>query len=705
MHTEVIKQDVHHTTTNDATVCSQRYVVEHWMFEGHPKHDTKAECQMLETDLDSDDDSVHTPDTQPTAARCVWTRMGSNIAIDKLNKNDVAQLIIDGMRTEDGRSERSIKVRADTPDWKRLALSIIQSASIPMSNDAFEQKWTSSTVRAQGCEVLIELSRESDAVKHEQICRDEVFGKFYDHTSLSECDLAKHTMLMFADKIIEIMQQRAVDGYMYWNQGGWIHEVSGSSMLAADISDSCVGLLTDLANHHHESLISLKQKSQACKKDIVAAEKKRNASYSALNRFGYQSNRMVMKSVLDAKKRMAIPQARDPFDEYAKQLLPFTNGVMDLSTGVFRPIRKQDYILLTTGHEWHEPTPEKVERMRKLFESIQPNNRVRKTLYCMLRLCLGARVEEIFWLLTGNGRNGKGLLMLWMEHLQSKALFSTMPICALTVPLDGEGPSPELRKAHRRRILNFTEPPEEEDDEGGLRTHKKGLRVLLSNVKILTGEPSFTARECRSNDSDCALWSTPILQCNTRPTLVGKIDEAILERIVEVNFPYTFTSDAEKLRSNPDKYKKKDTSLKDKAFMDEHCCALVRLLLEECPDGKLYIAPECKIATNAYLSGQDPFQAFLDEHCTREETAPARQWLGLKDMLARYNTEMDTKLTGATLKKKLNEHLATSSDFKGIGEGVITDTPLKRNSANGLLNWRLKTPADEASGSKKQRAQ
>ena len=122
------------------------------MFEGHPKYDTKAECQMLETDLDSDDDSVHTPDTQPTAARCVWTRMGSNIAIDKLNKNDVAQLIIDGMRTEDGRSERSIKVRADTPDWKRLALSIIQSASIPMSNDAFEQKWTSSTVRAPGFE-------------------------------------------------------------------------------------------------------------------------------------------------------------------------------------------------------------------------------------------------------------------------------------------------------------------------------------------------------------------------------------------------------------------------------------------------------------------------------------------------------------------------------------------------------------------------
>ena len=115
--------------------------------------------------------------------------------------------------------------------------------------------------------------------------------------------------------------------------------------------------------------------------------------------------------------------------------------------------------------------------MRKLFESIQPNNRVRKTLYCMLRLCLGARVEEIFWLLTGNGRNGKGVVMLWMEHLQSKALFSTMPICALTVPLDGEGPSPELRKAHRRRILNFTEPPEEDDDEGGLRTHKKGLRA------------------------------------------------------------------------------------------------------------------------------------------------------------------------------------------------------------------------------------
>jgi len=46
-----------------------------------------------------------------------------------------------------------------------------------------------------------------------------------------------------------------------------------------------------------------------------------------------------------------------------------------------------------------------------------------------------------------------------------------------------------------------------------------------------------------------------------------------------------------------------------------HYCALVQLLLDECPDGELFIAPECKQAASAYLGGQDPLQSFLDEYC------------------------------------------------------------------------------------------
>ena len=120
--------------------------------------------------------------------------------------------------------------------------------------------------------------------------------------------------------------------------------------------------------------------------------------------------------------------------------------------------------------------------------------------------------------------------------------------------------------------------------------------------------------------------------------------------------------------------------------------------------GELFIAPECKQAASAYLGKQDKLQSFLDEHCVRRETAPMRQWLGVKEMLATYNAEMGTTLKEKDLKEKLKSHRATSADYKEKGQAILSDAPLRRNTANGLLNWQLKAADEgEASTSKRQR--
>ena len=87
-------------------------------------------------------------------------------------------------------------------------------------------------------------------------------------------------------------------------------------------------------------------------------------------------------------------------------------------------------------------------------------------------------------------------------------------------------------------------------------------------------------------------------------------------------------------------------------------------------------------------------QSFLNEHCVREETSPCRQWLGVKEMLLKYNDEMDKRLQEKEIKDKLKNNCNTSNDYKEKGEAVLCDRPLRRNTANGLLNWRLRT-ADE----------
>lgn len=81
-----------------------------------------------------------------------------------------------------------------------------------------------------------------------------------------------------------------------------------------------------------------------------------------------------------------------------------------------------------------------------------------------------------------------------------------------------------------------------------------------------------------------------------------------------------------------------------------------------------------------------------------------RQWLGVKEMLATYNAEMGTTLKEKDLKEKLKSHRATSADYKEKGQAILSDAPLRRNTANGLLNWQLKAADEgEASTSKRQR--
>ena len=88
----------------------------------------------------------------------------------------------------------------------------------------------------------------------------------------------------------------------------------------------------------------------------------------------------------------------------------------------------------------------------------------------------------------------------------------------------------------------------------------------------------------------------------------------------------------------------------------------------------------------------------------RLEATPVRQWLGVKEMLTKYNDEMGSMLKEKDLKEKLKSHHATSADYKEKGQAILSDSPLRRNTANGLLNWRLRVPeGGETSGSKRQR--
>ena len=264
--------------------------------------DDEAE-EVEEEDFESDGESTASTDAHSgapitsTSTTGVWKRMAANIATAQLDDARNVQLVIDGMRTEETRSAKGdspIKVRGDAPDWKALASATLQRATNPMSDEAFEQAWYASTVRAQGCEVLIQLSRESDAQKHDRICRDEVFsgvdGPFHQRTALSEYDLAMYAMLTHAHNIVVIMQPKDVDGNMLWDGGQWSHETrKSSSALESTVLNACHALLSALNDHHAATLRDAKAAALG-KEMIKAAERRCNASRAALGRYGNRQN-------------------------------------------------------------------------------------------------------------------------------------------------------------------------------------------------------------------------------------------------------------------------------------------------------------------------------------------------------------------------------------------------------------------------------
>jgi hypothetical protein len=91
-------------------------------------------------------------------------------------------------------------------------------------------------------------------------------------------------------------------------------------------------------------------------------------------------------------------------------LCGFDNLVYDLNEDKFREYKYDDYISITTGYEWLEPTNEQITIINKIIKNIFPIENERDLYLSILSTGLEGRCLEKFTIANGIGRNGKGLL-------------------------------------------------------------------------------------------------------------------------------------------------------------------------------------------------------------------------------------------------------------------------------------------------------
>ncbi len=336
----------------------------------------------------------------------------------------------------------------------------------------------------------------------------------------------------------------------------------------------------------------------------------------------------IVKAV---KEELAGTENKIEFDKNP-DLFSFNNKCFDLRTNEEHIPTKHDYILMRTGDNYIEPTEKQMDKIKGLVELVLPDPEVRKCYMSILRSGMRGQTLEKFTMANGCGRNGKTFLHeLFMKFMGKYAIKGNVSIITQKMK---SGPNPELANLDKKRFVLWAEPEENQS-------------IQISTMKDLTGGDTITAKQCHSNKTEQINHGTHVMELNERVGFDGKLNLAVVERMLDVEFPSFFTYDP--IQYNDPEFNnghcyKRDDSLKEPKFKDEHACALFHYIMEYEGANELYVAEAVKERTKAYLNSKDEFTswfssmyeiAWIDDK-DQEKGRNMKEVVKLKDAYASY---------------------------------------------------------------------
>ena len=283
-------------------------------------------------------------------------------------------------------------------------------------------------------------------------------------------------------------------------------------------------------------------------------------------------------------------------------VLGFNNIVYDLKLKSFREYNKDDYVTITTGYNWIEPTTEEIDTINNIINKIMPVQEEKNLYKLLLSSTLEGRCLEKFIVFNGNGRNGKGLIDDMLLNALGK--YAITANNSLLFEKNKTGSNPEKANLHKKRLILFKEPSEKNKFENSV-------------IKEFTGGGKFSARGHHENQTEKKLHSTIICECNKKPQLSEEPQQAELERFIDIHFRSTFTTDKD-LIDEENYIFQAEIKFKDHDFQEQHKYALLKILMDAYNnyDPNNIVLPEyIKKRTNDYLeSSCILLQWFMDNY-------------------------------------------------------------------------------------------
>lgn len=310
-------------------------------------------------------------------------------------------------------------------------------------------------------------------------------------------------------------------------------------------------------------------------------------------------------------------------------LLAFTDKLYDFKTHQFRNIEMNDFISITTGYKAPTVSDPKIEQeIKNIIYSVFENELMCKYWLESVSMSIYTNKFENFYIHTGSGRNGKGLLFSLIESALGKYI-STADSEFLTTRIESGKPNPVLSKAKGKRFLMISEPSTEDNKKNG------EIKMNVDLIKKLSGLDAIEARDLFQKSDNVITYKpqfTCFLQCNQKPEL-GKLDNGIKERLKIIDYPFTFVDEP-----SQENERKKDMNLKDKLTSQEYINEMILLLIKTCKNFTKFNIPETVFeSNNEYFGACDPIKEWLYNNYTVTKNSSDK--IRTTDLLKHFTSE------------------------------------------------------------------
>jgi len=300
----------------------------------------------------------------------------------------------------------------------------------------------------------------------------------------------------------------------------------------------------------------------------------------------------ISHCLVSASSKPALASRGDEWDSNP-WLLGVPNGVVDLRTGELRLGKPEDHVTMRAGaaYDPEAQCPVWLETLKDVFQD-KPADFLPYLQRALGYSVTGDMREEVFFLLTGIGRNGKGTIVntvvAALGDYADSLKFASLEINRASY--GGAGPTPDTAKLVRKRFVVASEG--------------SGAALNTALIKSITGRDPMTTRGLHQNEftfqPELKLWLTA--QSEKRPK-VKDDSVGFWARPHEVQFAQCYLG-------------REDMTLKNKLLheLPGVLAWLVRGALEWQRSGLR--APACvTAAVEEYRHSQEPLAGFYDARC------------------------------------------------------------------------------------------